>query len=110
MSISDVMSSVTAIQQLLGQLDGPPGQVATTPAPVSQSSFADALTAASTPAATSTPAASSTPTASSAQTESTMLASMLEQSQAQSLVGTLGSDDSDDSDDSSSMDALSGLE
>jgi hypothetical protein len=103
MSISDVMSSVTAIQQLLGQLDTPPGQVATTttPAPASQGSFADALTAASTPAASSTSAASS------AQTESTMLASMLEQSQAQSLVGTLGSDDSDDS---SSMDALSGLE
>lgn len=109
MSISDVMSSVTAIQQLLGQLDVPPGQVApaTTPAPASQGSFADALTAASSPAASSTPATTSSSTASSAQTESTMLASMLEQSQAQSLVGTLGSDDSDDS---SSMDALSGLE
>ena len=104
------MSSVTAIQQLLGQLDVPPGQLAPTttpaPSPVGQSSFADALTAAT----TSAPAANSAPAASSAQTESTMLASILQQSQAESLVGTLGSDDSADSGDSSSMDPLSGLE
>lgn len=107
MSISDVMSSVTAIQQLLDQLDVPPGQIAppTTPAPANQSSFADALTAAT----ASAPPASSAPTASSAQTASTMLASILQQSQADSLVGTLGGDSSD-SDDSSSLDALSGLE
>jgi cell wall-associated NlpC family hydrolase len=104
MSISDVMSSVTAIEQLMGQLDVPAGQVpaAATSAAASQGTFAAALNA----AAASAPAPTSAPATSSAQTESTMLASILQQAQAQSLAGTL---DPSDSSDSGSLDSLSGL-
>jgi hypothetical protein len=101
MSLSDVISRVTAIQQLTGQLTSPAtaastqgvqtagaqsvgGQSVGGQSSGAQSSFADALTA-----------ATGNGTASAATTETTLLSSILEQSQAEALVGTLGSDDGD---------------
>jgi hypothetical protein len=105
MSITEVMSQLAAIQQLTGQLATPP-----TPLPGS-SSFADALASASSSPNSTTAAsgtgsaataaaasnATSPSTASSPSTaESTLVSSLLEQSQAQALLGTLGDSSSDD--------------
>jgi len=117
MSITDVMSQLTAMQQLATQLATPPAPVGSgTP-----SSFADVLNAATgatssssgaaldaaSPSATSTASASGTGASGSSLSEATVLSTILEQSQAQSLLGSL--DSSDSSDGLSSLDSLSSL-
>lgn len=101
MSITDVMSQLSALQQLAGQL-------ATPPSPVSgPGSFAAALDSASS-GSSSAPAAADSADAGSASTgtadgsptgvtATALISSLLQQSQAQALIGTLDSDSSDDS-------------
>jgi len=109
MSITDVMSELTANQQLAGGLAVSPTQ-ADPPAPVSGASSFAALLAALTgtpssgsAAAGTTAAAGSTATGGASETE--LISSMLAQSQTEALIGTLGGGD-----DSDSFDDLGGIE
>jgi hypothetical protein len=108
MSISDVMSQLSSAQQLAAQLAAAPTPLVSS----APTSFADVLNAASSPAASTATGGSTDPAATGADSsaasgtagtnsqasvsEASMLASMLEQSQAQSLLGTLGDSSSDD--------------
>jgi CHAP domain len=86
MSIADVMSRVTALQDLIGQSDAPPQTSAATTQTTSPTAFGDALDA-------STSSGSGAGSSGSTSTDSAVLDSLLEQSTTGLTDGLSGGDD-----------------